>query len=296
MSADIHTEVQESPEPVESELAPLETPDETPEPKADEDHVDGSVEIKPGETYVPKGAVIAERKKRQELEQERDALREKAAQADQLATWVHESKPYIDFLRQNPDFLKARDPKSAPPSPQTDTDAIEYAKEFDLYAADGTPDTARARRIIDKQTAIAQQAAQAAVKPFAQQTMEQRAAGNLERIKAQKDGSGNPVGDEALNATAGLLIAQMGRDNAVALFADPGNASVIAAIAHGLQVMTPKKAPITAPEGAPLETEQSGGGSDLKVSEHSLRVTGLTEAKYRDAAKRFTPGQTNPLE
>src|SRR5262247_1797426 len=86
--------------------APAAPPQEAPPEDPDEQE---SVEIQGGK-YVPLSALKTVR-------QENKSLKEKAQQADQLANYYNETKPYVEFLRNNPDLLKPR--QQAPAQPQT---------------------------------------------------------------------------------------------------------------------------------------------------------------------------------
>src|SRR6266446_7224290 len=96
-------------QPATPPAAPPATPPapETPPtaPPAEDEHPE-SVDVA-GKKFVPVAALIGERKQRQ-------ALQEKAARVDELEQFAREAKPYVEFLKANPDLLKPKEP--APPA------------------------------------------------------------------------------------------------------------------------------------------------------------------------------------
>jgi len=130
---------QPAPPPGAPPVAPAPPPAPAPPaaPSPEDEHPD-SVDVA-GKKFVPVAALIGERKQRQ-------AFQEKAARVDELEQFAREAKPYVEFLKANPDLLKSKD--SAPPAagaaPPADAQAELLAKTLDLYTADGKPDLSRA--------------------------------------------------------------------------------------------------------------------------------------------------------
>src|SRR5262245_40549452 len=138
---------------------------ETPqEPKAAEVE---AVEVA-GEKYVPVSAIIAERKARQIAEQA-------AQRAQEIEQWAYQNRPYVDFLKNNPQLLQQRQepPPQAPAAPNEDPEAREAALLMDFYTADGKPDVEKGARWLALQDRRAQKAAGDVMRPLAQSTAQE---------------------------------------------------------------------------------------------------------------------------
>ena len=294
---------------VEEQPAVDEAPQEQPteqatteqEPEEDADLTAGAVEFKPGEKYVSIGAVKGERAKRKEAEARLRELEPLSQEAQQLREYVNQAKPYIEFLKANPQFLQPQQTAQAPLTPQEDTEAIEYARDFDLYDKNGQPDVARARRIIDRTLSKAEKRAEeAAAKvtgPVAEQIESQAVVGVLQQLGQEKDGDGNPINVAAINTLAQDLVKTLGQKGARAFLANPASYPILQNMAWGAHAKIPKKATVQPPANPPLHSERAGGkGEDVTVSTQHLGRLGLKEEHYKDAAKRFKPGGYNSLE
>lgn len=212
-----------------------------------------------------KGALVAERRRRQELEQE----------------------------------LAAR---SQPPAPKvnipdvSDEDAETYARRYELYTAQGL-DLNRAKQIIadnrKEMTRVAKEAAAEAIEPLKQTTATQASRQNFVWAASQQDADGQPLVDPA-------VLAQTWTTFPPELTANPAVAKVVLAAAVGEALMTRKARP-RAPDREPLLSEPSGGnrGGAYTMSNVERKVaqaSGIAPDKWEKVAKEFKPGQPNILE
>ena len=259
-----------------------EPPPATPPPEAE--HPD-AVEVA-GKKFVPVAALIGERKQRQ-------AFQEKAARVDELEQFAREAKPYVEFLKANPDLLKSKD--SAPPAagaaPPADAQAELLAKTLDLYTADGKPDLSRANTMRTLIAQTAEQIAQRTVAPYQERSAQEQSARNFQVALSVKDANGRSPSPHAL--------AQIWRTIPAAQTADPNVASILALTALGLDSVT-VKAPPSAPEHAPIVTEGIAG-THRRPSLSALEKTiaqnrGISEEKWAEHTKDFTRGRPQTLE
>ncbi len=251
-----------------------------------------SVEVG-GQKYVPLSVLKAERDKRQQLQP-------LAQRAQELEQWAQANKPYIDFLQANPDFLRQR--PAAPPEPMpdpVDQDAIEYAKDFDLYDASGQPDVARARRIMARNATIAQRQAQQLVEPFQQQQLQAQAAQNYHFLLNLKHQDGSQIDPRVVDFVWQKAMAE---PDGLKTLANQQSVASIALMAIGADAMWKKQQPATTTTPPPpVYTEASGGLPQTRpaisrLEERVARERGVTPAQWSDTLKGFKPGQTNVLE
>ena len=259
-----------------------EPPPATPPPEAE--HPD-AVEVA-GKKFVPVAALIGERKQRQ-------AFQEKAARVDELEQFAREAKPYVEFLKANPDLLKSKD--SAPPAagaaPPADAQAELLAKTLDLYTADGKPDLSRANTMRTLIAQTAEQIAQRTVAPYQERSAQEQSARNFQVALSVKDANGRSPSPQAL--------AQIWRTIPAAQTADPNVASILALTALGLDSVH-VKAPPSAPEHAPIVTEGIAGNHrrpSLSALEKTIAQNrGISEEKWAEHTKDFTRGRPQTLE
>ncbi len=276
-----------------------------PEPAAPDDDTvpDGTIEGTGGVQFAPVKAVIAERTQRKEAQRERDALKEqltaaqqKAQRYDELAGYVEQARPIIEAVRSRPDLVEqARHPRQeSAPKPLSEAEAVDYAKDLDLYKPDGTPDVDRAQRLAQRQELLAQRSAQQAIAPF-QANDAQRASHTMkQQILAYKDSNGHTVDAAILNDLWAGVPAE--------LSAKPEVAGVLYQMALGATVAAGKYKG-TQPPGPPppLQTESLGsrGGvpKDLDVfGQKFAKAADIKPSEFAKASGRYVPGQTNSLE
>lgn len=277
---------EDGPDPVPDPPAPPPPIAAAPETPAEEDtpaEVE-SVEVA-GKKYVPVGALIGERKQRQ-------ALQEKANKADQLEAYVNDARPWVDFLKANPDLLKPR--QQAPPAPAeptTDPQAESLAKTLDLYTADGKPDLSRAQTLQQLITSTAQTIADKAIGPVHERNHQDQSARNFQIALTVKDADGRTPSPESLTHIWRTMSAEQ--------TANPNVASILALTAMGLDRVS-KKNPPPAPAHAPIVTESLGGSvrrpSLSQLETNIARDRGISEAKWQENTKGFVAGRPTTLE
>lgn len=246
-----------------------------------------------GERMVPLAALISERSKA-------TALKTKADQFDQMAGWYNEAKPYVDFLRANPDLLKPREaapaPAAAPAPPEADPALVSLARTLDLYTPEGQPDAKRAQAIREMVKTEAQGIAQEAVKPFEQQSINERAQTNL-RYAMGVDYNGVKPNPKVLQ--------QIWETTDPRMLATQQGAAAAVLMAMGLGAAMAPQAPAAAAPAAPTTTpvlsEPAGGRNPNRpaISEFEsrvLKIRGIDHAKYTDSLRGFRAGETNVLE
>jgi hypothetical protein len=279
-------------EPVEETPAP---PEEAVAPPAEDDAPE-AVEISPGIKMVPVSAVIALRK-------ELKAAKPLADKANQLESELNQLRPYAEFVRANPQLLERQQPPAPAPIPASqDPELIAYARELDLYDAQGQPDVARAGSIRDRVRKDAAMAAAELVRPVVDSTHESRAAANLQSVLSTKDAHGRPIAAETIKAVVGQLASGLrGHPHATAelsrLLADPQVIQLVADRAYAEQSRSGRPAP--APLTPALEVESAGGSQQVALGDASRRLmrdAGISEKDALESAKRYRPGRANVLE
>lgn len=276
---------------------------EAPAPAAantDDGDPEGTIEATGGVKFVPLDAVKAERARRKEAEKggaEKDALiqqlADKASKYDQTEAYLRQAQPIIETLRQRPDLIKlAQQPAPSDPTsgPLSQQEAVEYAKDLDLYKADGTPDIARAQRLASRQQLMAERQARQAVAPIYQQSAIQQSAMMRQTILQMKDDAGNAKYDPSVLDQVWKLVPPEES-------ARPEIASALATFADGL--MYQKSRGRVAP-AAPLTTESVGGGKPAAnldgTAEAMLRASGLSRKDYTSMRSEYKDGHVNSLE
>lgn len=279
-------------------------PAETPAPAADPDDAepDGTIEATGGVKFVPLDAVKAERGRRKEAEKvakEKDALIEqlkvKAEQFDQAAVYLDQAKPIIETLKQRPDLVAlAKNPpaRQEPQGPLTQDEAVEMARDLDLYKADGSPDIDRAQKIAKRQEVLADRKAQQAVQPFHQQNALQQSEFNRRAILNLKDAQGNALVDPAaLNSVWNII------DPAES--SKPEVATTLYRLALGLMAekgISAKPAPPPPLVTESLSSSKPGSENLSATGEAFLRASGLSRKDYMALRDEYKPGQTTVLE
>lgn len=210
-----------------------------------------------------KSALIAERRRRQDLERE----------------------------------LEARNAPPKPPDPPdvTDDEAERFAKHYELYTANGL-DISRAKRMIkdqrDETRRVATEAAQQAVEPLKQTTATQASRQNFVWAASQKDADGNPLVDPT-------VLAETWANFPAELTAQPEVAKIVLQSVVGHVVMSKPRAP-KGPEREPTFSEPSGGRAPAyTISSLERKVADAAKIAPKDweaRAKNYQPGVPNTLE
>lgn len=282
---------------LEDDLAPIAADSVTnpPAPVADPPAVnpedaepDGTIVNPGGEKLVPLSALAEARKATREAKAEVAALRPKAEQAEKIAAEWQAVQPMIQRALQ-----QQTPPPAAPAGPLSADDAIEYAKDLDLYTADGKPDVERAQRFAGRQQSIAEKQAQQYVAPLILHTAQGQSRSNFEQAAAFKDQHGHQIDRGILETVWNAVPAEMS--------AQPQIAAVLyrQALAESVLAGKYKGAP-PAPPAPPVHTESLGGGAapqTLTSVDHQFRAASdLSEKQFTAIREKYQPGRTNSLE
>jgi len=291
---------------LEVEENPVETPPPTPETptpapetphQAAEPDPEGTVVNPGGEKLVPLGALAAAREKAREKElalSAKDAeiaqLRDKAQKFDQVSGEWTAIQPILQQIKSG------QYQPQTPAKPQVNEQALQYAKDLDLYKPDGTPDVERAQRILHYNAVQAQEQAKALVQPIYQNHAQQQSAANLNAAINFKPANGVQADPEVLKQIWSMVPAE--------LSSQPGVAGVLykVAVAESLtagKTKLPAQAP--PPPPPPQFTESLGGGAavpkELSAIDRAMMSAGNIKASdYEKISSGFKPGQSNVLE
>lgn len=261
---------------------------------SEEPEPEGTVEIPTGKV-VPLHALQDERAKAKEARAEADAARAELEAARlkvqnyaTLEDKLREAMPYIEETRRR---LTEKPAHAEPVGPLAPQEAVEWAKDLDLYKADGTPDVERAQRLATRNEALAAKQAQRMVAPFQAQNAAQQASQMYQELSGMKDAQGRQVDPAALKQMWGSVPAE--------LAARPEVASVLYYAAKGYAEHHSKGAREVSP--APVPTESLGGSrpESAALSEMELKAiaaAGIKPAEYRKQVAGYKPGHNNVLE
>jgi hypothetical protein len=259
---------------------------------------EGTIEGSGGVRFVPLAAVIAERTGRKEATKQlatKDAeiatLKGKAEEWDRVAPAVQAAMPLIERIKGRPDILALLDKPAeaaAPAKTLSDADAIEYAKDLDLFKADGTPDVDRAQRLAARQEAIAAKQTQAAMAPIHATDAQRASAGLKQQLLAVKDAEGHSIDPKALDSIWSIVPPE--------LSAKPEVAQILYLAAKGMAAHAGKGA--KPGPGPVLQTESLGGGKvpDGDKPSRFATAAGIGQAEFRKTTSAFKPNAVNVLE
>ena len=271
-----------------------ETPPETPAATTEsEPEPEGIVYASNGEKLVPLGAVIAERGKRKDAEKalkakdaELEPIKQKAQAFDDAKVYLDQAKPYIekakaDLQRQN-----------QPVAPAVDPALEQYAKDFDLFTAEGKPDVERAERIMRFHDDRAQKLAHQAVAPIIQTEANRTAQSLYQQYVSRPEVNGVKVDGRMLAEAFNMVGSEM-------IASNPAVAEVLYQNVIGRQLLSGHK-PITAPT-AVVPTESLGGSSTPEyrptaTSEKFMQAGNIKPSVHKEASERYKSGQPNSLE
>lgn len=233
----------------------------------------GAVDVN-GQRMAPVGAVIEERRARQEARAEADRLRAENEQLKRKADDYDVVAPYLPLLATHP---KVTGKPATPPVPASeDPELIAAAEALGFYNDDGTPNTARAAKAKGFFTGLVKGTVQEEVKPLAQSTARTAAGSLRERAYQVVDKDNRPFAQkENIDAVLNELPPEYQ--------ADPQVVQLALMIARGMGTTSPAA-------GEPLHTEgtsgRPGGGAALSNLERAAaRARGLSEqdwTKQRD--------------
>lgn len=257
-----------------------------------------SIALPEGEKLVPLSALTEVRGKYKATKAQAAKAAELEAEVARMRAELDETKPYVEAFKTLQIAKQAAGQEESARQPATDpvlqAELSALAVDFQLYTPDGQPDIATAKRIHDRQTRLAEQAAQQAVTPIHQQSVRQQAGLMYQKAMATAAPDGARPDPAILRDVFGRL------DPALVATEDGAREAWIAALGRSIaagrvqydQGKGPAKptAKATDEPPAPLLTEKSGGRaapneSPLSDTERrAIRDMGITEKEYLEAA------------
>lgn len=257
----------------------------------------------PAGKVVPLAALQAERGKRKDAESkllpdaDLQALRDKAARYDQTAAYVQQAQPIIEAIRSRPDLVQlAKQPATPSPvaaGPLSEQEAVEYAKDFDLYTTDGKPDVDRAQRIAKRNADINARQMQQTVAPLVQNEAQRVSAALYQRYLQTPETNGFKIDARYLAEAWNTVPPEM-------IAANPQVGEVLFRTALANQVLAGHK-PTTVVTTPVVPTESVGGGRPAEgvltaIDEKFLGASGMKRADFQSTANAYKAGQSNSLE
>ena len=254
---------------------------------ADETEPAGTIDVPGKGRLVDVSVVVAERKRIRDLtertirEKEVAPLQAQVAQAQQTRDALAAAQPYVELVKQHPEWLKPAPEETQIP----DDDAERYARRFELYdVATNAPDVKRAKAIMAdnrrESETIARQAAEDAVGPLKEQTATQASRANFVQMAQLRDADGQPLVDAE-------VLAQEWAQLPPTLTQHLQVAETVLHAAIGKMHRQGK----TVTRRTPVFTEAPGGGGGQPLTLTPLdKKLGLTEADLKASADRFVPG------
>lgn len=300
------------PEPAAAPAEPAQAAPVAPEPEDDSDLDAVAVEdALSKQKFVALDAARAERGKRKKLAERVAALESDAERAIQAAQyWKQQADTLTAQQQAQPPYQPPPQSPVVQPAPAqadeyTQDELHEYARDYDLYRPDGTPDTDRARRGLRRIDAIATRRAEARIRPVQEQAALHQSRANKAEILNALQARGIPIDRQMLDGLWQHLESASGG----AITADRRAAlvSIEAAIGHAVlfgqpQQPPPQAAPVArtqAPAPPVVVTEGTGRPAApeyrLSASEkRTARELGLTERQWAEKYGNREP--FGPLE
>lgn len=281
--------LEDDPAPVVDPPAPVADP--PPPPNPEDADPEGVVVNQGGEKLVPLSALVAQRQAARDAKAEAAALRPKAEQAEKIAQEWQNVQPIIQRAMQQ---QQQAPPPPKPAGPLSADEALEYAKDLDLYTPEGKPDVDRAQRLAGRQQSIAEKQAQQYVAPLLQHTAQGQSRSNFEQAANFKDAHGHVIDRAILETVWNAVPAEMS--------AQPQIAAVLYRQALAETVLAGKyKGASPPPPPPPVHTEGVGGGTPapqtLTNVDHLFRqASDMTEKQFTTIREKYQPGRTNSLE
>lgn len=263
---------------------------------------DGTITTTSGVKMVPLAAVTETRAKLKDAkatiaakDTELATVKAKADKYDQVEPQIRAAMPIIEGIQRRPDLvaqLHQPAPRAQEPAgPLTAEEAVEYARDFDLFTPDGKPDVDRAQRIAKRHDVMSQRSTAAAVAPFAMNEAQRQSQTNLQSVAAYRDAAGHVVDPTILKAIWEKVPAEMS--------AKPEVAGVLYRMALAEQ-MIQGKMPKPGP-GPVVQTEGVGHRTTVAqtitgIDQSMMKAAGIAEKDYKETSARFQPGRSNFLE
>lgn len=293
MSADIEQPVAEdpaAPAAVADEAAPEAV--ETAERDVDADTLEIPDHTQDGgkARYVPASALAGARAELKTIKADLETAKAGSAKASQLEQQIAQLQGQIQQLTPYVQAYQAAVQTQTQPA-EDDTEAVELAKDMDLYLADGQPDVTKAKRILARIDKRSKAQVDEGVAPIHQMTTQQRSNYNLQRAL------NTVIQGETIDPT--VLKAAWGRVN-MNVTADEEQAKHLVMWAYGAakaegKTKAVKAATTTGTPKAdlpdPIFSEKAGGKdtpNDLTMNEVEKKAAkdmGLSEKEYLESAR-----------
>lgn len=249
-----------------------------------------------GNKTVPLSAHIGAKKELREAQRRIKELEPVAQRVKEVNDRLNSAQPIIDAVITNPQLraeaLRLAGGGGTRPSgfgtaqPADDDEARGHAEDYNMYLSDGiTPDTARARRALDRIAGITKRQTDDAMRPLASLTLTDKGQQNLQRVEHMTDEDGAPLATrESISEVAKMLPPQ--------LLANPDVVNLVATLAIGIDHQK-RRTPKASEE--PLYLERQGGGrrSEPSISpeeKRQLERFGISEKDYAASSKRLEQG------
>lgn len=241
--------------------------------------------------------IVAELTRMRAQNRELKPLKDKADAYDQMAGYVHQAQPYIEFLKAHPDLMTRTTQQTAPTPITTtqpvDEDAAELARTLDLYTSAGEPDVKRAQKLMAVVDRAADAKADAKVKPLVESTTRERSAYNYQRALVTKAPDGR--------APDKMLLDTLWARTDPAITATEEGATALAMLALGMQTFQGQAPPPQAPQTAPVVTEGVGSRNPNRptmtaLDEKIAGMRGRSADEWSKLSRTFQPGRPNVLE
>lgn len=280
-------ESNETPEP--QPAPPPEPQAATPPPNADDAEPEGVVVNPSGEKLVPLSALAAARQATRDAKAEAAALRPKADIADKVYHEWQAVQPLIQRAQQ----AAQSSPPPAAKGPLSESEAVDYAKDLDLFKPDGTPDVDRAQRLAGRQEALAQRSAAMMVQPFAQQTAHSQSQANLSQAISWSEKQKTGIDRGIMERVWAIVPPEQS--------ARPDVAGILYRVALAESVMAGNyKAPSTPPPPL-VDTASLGTRDAVKTSLNSIdqafrQAADIPEKRFTETREKYQPGRSNSLE
>lgn len=281
----------EEPLPQTPPATPQAEPVAPPPPPANPEDADpeGTVVADGGGKFVPLSALAAARQSARDAKAEAALLKGKADKLDQIHGEWQAAQPILERARQM--VTQPSPPK--PAGPLSDQEAIELARDLDLFDDKGAPDVGRAQRIASRQEAIAQRQAQQFVAPLAHQTAATQSRALLDQVAAFKDAKGHQIDRGTLE--------RVWANVPIELSSQPNVAAILYRVALAEQVLAGNYRGIAQAPPPVVDTAALGGGQNAPLSltamDHAFRTAAdMSEKDFTSTRDKFQPGRTNSLE
>jgi hypothetical protein len=231
---------------------------------------------------------------------ENKTLRQQAEKAAQLEQELAQSRPYVDFLRNNQHLLQPQQPREEKPAaPEADPDAVEAARLMDFYKPDGQPDVERGARWLALQDKRAGRVAEQRIAPTVQQSLQDKANANYQMLRNFALPNGEKLKSEIVD---GIWTMAAREPNGLQTLANPDSVRALALLAIGAQSLGTPTQP-AAPAKPPVVTEAVVGRGALSpavrlsgVEERTIAQRGMKPEQYAALTKNFQAGRSNVLE